>query len=89
MKHVAVYRDHLRVAAVELAERLPELYGQRVFVASDPAQSEAQMRGMLQEFMGAFMRESARRLKARQDEVDSAEEYDHVGHACGGMAVAD
>ena len=89
MKHVAVYRDHLRAAAADLADRLPELYGQRVFVAGDSAQTEAQMRGMLQEFMGAFMRESTRRLKARQDEVDSAEEYDHVGRACGGMAVAE
>jgi hypothetical protein len=85
MKHVEVYRQHLQSAAAELGRTLPTLFGQRVFQASDPALSEQEMRGMLEEFLHAFMQDSARQLKQLQDGVDSAAEYDRVGRACGGM----
>lgn len=85
MKHVAAYREHLREAVADLERELPDVFGQRVFYARDPAQSEGEMRDRLAGFMRAFMAESVRNLKARQDAVDSPEEYARVNQACGGM----
>jgi hypothetical protein len=88
MKHVEVYRKHLNAAAAELARALPALYGQRIFTARSSGETETELRGMLRDYLGAFMQASARQLKADQEKVDSAEEYDRIGRACGGMPAA-
>jgi hypothetical protein len=87
MKHVAVYRQHMSDAASELQATLPELFGQRIIVARDPAAGQAQIQADLQAFLAEFSARTHVELKRRQDAVDTEEEYARVSNACGGIRV--
>jgi hypothetical protein len=87
MKHVAVYRQYMADAALELEGTLPQLFAQRIIVARDPGAGEAQVRRELQAFLAEFSARADVELKRRQDAVDTAEEYARVSNACGGIRV--
>jgi len=87
MKHVAVLEKHMADSARELEEALPRVFAQRVILARDPATAEAEVKQAVQDFLSEFTARNSRELKQRQAAVDTAEEYERVGAACGSVQI--
>jgi hypothetical protein len=87
LKHVAVYRQRLAEIGEELRPALAATFGDRVFYFASRADGQMEMQQTLERELGAALEDSTRKIRARQEEVDSPEEYARVAAACGGIGV--
>jgi hypothetical protein len=87
LKHVAVYEQRLAEIEREVEPALVEAFGNRVFYFASRAEGERELQRVLKRELDATLGDSARKLRERQEEVDSPEEYANVAAACGGIGV--
>lgn len=88
MKHVAVYRDYLEVVVARMRQELPAMFGTQVVNADNAKASEEAMRHRMHAFMATFMKASYAELRARQEEVDSEEEYARLSRGSSALLPA-
>lgn len=87
VKHVAVYEDELGRIADDVRQVLTSTYGNRVLYYRSRSEAQRDTKDALGAEIGPILAEDARRIKARQREIDTPEEYASVSAACGGMIV--
>lgn len=87
MKHVAVYEEELAAIAGEVRESLGASYGKRVLYYGSRAEASRQTEAALRRDMAELLAGTAERVRKRQRDVDTPEEYARVAAACGGMAA--
>ena len=84
---VAVYEDELGRIADDVRKVLTATYGNRVLYYRSRSEAQRDTKDALGAEIGPILTEDARRIKARQREIDTPEEYASVSAACGGMIV--
>ena len=87
LKHVAVYRERLAEIGKELKPALVDAFGDRVYYFASRAEGQRELQQALARELDAALGDSAHKIRARQEEVDSPEEYARVAAACGGIGA--
>jgi len=87
MKHVAVYRDEMARIAQDVRARLESLYANRILYFASRSEAQREVKAALGAEVGRLLADNAKRIKDRQRDVDTPEEYARVGAACGGMTA--
>jgi hypothetical protein len=82
MKHVAVFREALGVAARDLARDFPAAIGVQLRSATNPDELQQRFVVAVRNYLPQFMRDRERMLDESQAAVDSPEEYARVSTAC-------
>ena len=82
LRHVAVFREVLLEAVRDLGTDLPEAMGTALRRAVNRQELERAFNAHLQAYLSTFMSQWQREMKARQDAVDSPEEYERTATAC-------
>jgi hypothetical protein len=82
MKHVAVFREALEVAARDLARDFPSAIGVQLRSATNPGELQQRFVVSVRDYLAQFMRDRERMLDESQAAVDSPEEYARVSTAC-------
>ena len=82
LKHVAVFRDVLNDAARDLETDLAAAIGTGQRRASNRGELERRFNAELTAYLSVFLAQWRQRMNARQDAVDSPEEYERTATAC-------
>jgi hypothetical protein len=82
MKHVAVFREALELAARDLSRDFPVAIGVQLRQAKNPAELQQRFVVSVRKYLAQFMRDRERMLDESQAAVDSPEEYARVSTAC-------
>jgi hypothetical protein len=82
MKHVAVFREALDLAARDLTRDFPVAIGAQLRQAKNPEELQQRFIVSLRNYLGQFLRDRERMLDESQAAVDSPEEYARVSTAC-------
>ena len=85
LKHVAVYKDELARIAVDARKQLEGAYDNRILYYRSRAEAERGIHAALAAELKPMLEDSGRRIKERQQAIDTPAEYAHVSAACGGM----
>ncbi|MDH5287753.1 MAG: hypothetical protein OEX23_14100 [Betaproteobacteria bacterium] len=81
-RHVAVYVEFAREAALQLRYDLARTLGVEPLYAGDVAEAQRLLDRKLAHTLDGFMREAQRTLAERQARIDTSEEYERVRTAC-------
>lgn len=87
MKHVAVYREELARIGVDVREHLEAAYDNHILYYRSRAEAQRETQDALNAEIGPLLASNTRRIKERQREIDTPEEYARVSAACGGMIM--
>ena len=87
LKHVAVYKDELARIAVDARKQLAGAYDNRILYYRSRAEAERGIHAALAAELKPMLEDSGRRIKERQQAIDTPAEYARVSAACGGMVV--
>ena len=82
LRHVAVFREVLDEAARDLKADLAEAMGTGLRRATSGRELERAFNAQLQAYLSVFVRQWQREMTARQDAVDSPDEYERTATAC-------
>lgn len=82
MKHVSVFREVLDDARRDLAADLADALGTELRRAATRTELERTFNAQVEAYLSVFMKQWQRQMKARQDAVDSEDEYRRVATAC-------
>lgn len=82
MKHVAVLREALELAARDLAHDFPAAIGVQLRSARSPSELQQRFVVAVRDYLVQFMRDREKMLDETQATVDSSEEYARVSTAC-------
>jgi hypothetical protein len=85
LKHVAVYEDEMAKIAEDVRAQLESSYGNRILYYASRVEAQREVKAALGAEVGPLLAADARRIKDRQREVDTPEEYARVSAMCGGM----
>lgn len=75
LKHVRVYETFLAETSQAIERELGERFGQRIHYFGSEAEAEKQLQNLTREYLGPYVQESMNAVTARQEKVDSPEEY--------------
>ena len=87
LKHVAIYKDELAHIAVDARKQLEGAYDNRILYYRSRAEAERGIHAALAAELKPMLEDSGRRIKERQQAIDTPAEYARVSAACGGMVV--
>jgi len=87
LKHVAIYKDELARIAVDARKQLEGAYDNRILYYRSRAEAERGIHAALAAELKPMLEDSGRRIKERQQAIDTPAEYARVSAACGGMVV--
>lgn len=82
LQHVAVYREFLDTAAVDIERQLREYFGNRIFYFDSEDDAQARMKEETSERVGPFVEQSMNRVLEKQAPLDTREEYDRLQRSC-------
>ena len=85
LKHVAVYKDELARIAVDARKQLAGAYDNRILYYRNRAEAERGIHAALAAELKPMLEDSGRRIKERQQAIDTPAEYARVSSTCGGM----
>ena len=85
LKHVAVYKDELARIAVDARKQLAGAYDNRILYYRNRAEAERGIHAALAAELKPMLEDSGRRIKERQQAIDTPAEYARVSATCGGM----
>jgi hypothetical protein len=85
LQHVAVYREFLDTAAVDIERQLRAHFDNRIFYYDTAAEAMKQMSDETSLRIGPMVEESMKRVNEMQAPLDTPEEYDRLERSCSGL----